>query len=137
MGYSLEGLSLMRPSLEHQRAARNIVVNYSRRNGFRDFEAFQDGMVDSSDSDGLVSDVVFLDSYGKSVVVVEIEETRHLKYRALPKVPTLIEEYGVKEVFIFDYQKGNWVKFMGNKELYDVSHSSVLQIDFKEYTSLP
>lgn len=54
MGYSLYKIGLTRPPLSHQRIARNIVINYYNRNGFGDYEAFQDGMADPDDPDSHV-----------------------------------------------------------------------------------
>ena len=75
MGYSLHKIGLARPALEHQRIARNIIINFYNEFGFSKYEAFQEGLADFNNPDGLVPDVKCFMNVDDNKVDIAIEIT--------------------------------------------------------------
>ncbi|GAB4351093.1 MAG: hypothetical protein OHK0038_28900 [Flammeovirgaceae bacterium] len=141
MGYTLEGLGLARPSVAHQRIARNIVINWYNMQGFEKIEAFQEGTANFKTTGEDVPDVIFVDvSTQKVVVSIEIE--KHFRSKLKRKVADLLDTFKHKEVFVYDYIRELWYRCTWdkkNKEMIvekGVSKSKELSVDFKDYLEL-
>ena len=139
MGYSLEGIGMARPSLEHQRISRNIVINYYNQTGFKTYEAFQEGNASFSDPDSLIPDVVFFSvSDSSPVVAIEIETGYNYSRLYARKVVDYFAKYGMKEVFLYDYVTKKWERYSikANKKSKKTAYSDILQCDISHYTAL-
>ncbi len=133
MGYDLHKIGLARPSLAHQRFARNIVINWFLRTRFEVYEAFQEGLADPANPDGLVPDVIFCDARHKPLVAVEIERGRKMdRYFYYKCSIGLCLECGIPEVFAFDYEGHTWYKAEcrngQERMIADMDYSEILDV---------
>lgn len=139
MGYSLEGIGMARPSLEHQRISRNIVINYYNQTQFKTYEAFQEGNASFSDPDSLIPDVVFYSvSDSTPVVAVEIETGYNYGRLYAKKVVDYFAKYGMKEVFLYDYVLRKWERYTikADTKSKKTAYSDILQWDISLHTAL-
>lgn len=136
MGYDLHKIGMARPSLEHNRIARNIVINWYRKYGFDTYEAFQEGLADLANTDGLVPDVVFYNKAGKCIVAIEIENNRNIKRAIRKGVEDLKRDLGIQEVFIYDYILNTWYRVQPDFTVVNSDYSVVLDIELRRYIQL-
>ncbi len=154
MGYDLNGLGMARPLLPHLRYSRNIVMNWYLQTKFQEYEAFQEAplYIHETVDDGLVPDVSFHLVLAESIagsphVVIEIDHDAMYKYgnktqmyygvkKAQKKIIDMVEDWGLIEGFIFDYDKKKWYKYNGSDFIFS-SYSSVLQVDLNDLLYLP
>ena len=136
MGYSLDGIGLARPSLRHQRIARNIVINYYNDTYFADYEAFQEGLANILDPNSLVPDVVFMQN-NKIEVVIEIANHLQFKSKLLKgKVEELLSTYDIKEVFVYNYEESIWSCYGKELDVDEPSYSNLLELDLDDLIEL-
>ena len=130
MGYDLSGLGMARPTIQHQRLARNLMLNYYLKKGFTPYEVIQERAI-QDDQDGLVPDLSFLEN-GREILVLEIE--KHTKKSiAFAKAKFLFDRYKIKEVFIYIYDKDKWYYYNArNNKQEDISYSTTLDFNFAE-----
>jgi hypothetical protein len=114
------------------RIARNIAINYHRRQGFGKAEALC-GMLADADSpeDSLTVEVGFIEARtGSNLVAVAVVR----KFKAAK--PALLLESGFREVLVYNDASRRWARHTLERDE-EASCSHTLGIDLAEYVGLP
>lgn len=137
MGYSLKGMGMARPTVQHLTATRNIVINWYLQTRFLQYEAYQEPSVElDTPESGYVPDVAFYEvNFSTASVVVEIDKGDGIDI-ARAKVGVYLNKYEVDEVFIYNYVTGGWERHTLNGKI-QTSESEVLGVYLEDLIDLP
>jgi hypothetical protein len=136
MGYSLDGIGLARPSLEHQRITRNIVINYYNYTDFDEYEAFQEGLANPLNPNSLVPDVIFMKDDKVHIAIEIVKDNQFNSNEFKGKIKDLITIYNIHEVFVYNYEKRCWYCFGNDLNQDEPSYSYLLEIDLDDLIEL-
>lgn len=119
-----------RPRAKHQDIILNICY------GLKDDGYFcrPEFCVDASNLNSPAPDIVIYDDDERyPVIIIEVTNTKEVK-QITAKVIELLQAYKqIKEAFVYDYEKQQWLSFGGNTSLEDPSYSYVIKEDLNDY----
>lgn len=122
-------------TLQHQRAIKRLIVGLDKlyEQGQITLEALPETDIDPGNPDSKCPDIILRDN-ARQMVPVIIEVATHFGANTdLKKLRNLIHdtEYGIEEGFVYDFEKGIWLKYSKNKgvETESPSWSEILKVD--------
>lgn len=125
-------------TLQHQRAIKRLIVGLDKlyEQGQIMLEALPETDIDPGNPDSKCPDIILRDN-NRQIVPVIIEIATHFGANTdLKKLRNLIQdtEYGIEEGFVYDFEKGIWLKYSRNKgvETESPSWSEILKVNLAD-----
>jgi len=121
-----------RPAYEHQLVMRELLIGLSKYFGNK-YLVLSEWVIDPKDLNSKVPDIVVYDKKLKPLMFIEITTTCEKK-QIEKKAASLMDQYNVYEVFIYDYETKEFNKLTGLKKYSPVkSYSDLFKIDLQQF----
>lgn len=125
-------------TLHHQRAIKKLIVGLDKlyEQGHISLEALPETDLDPGNPESKCPDIILRDNVRLQVPVI-IEVATHFGAKTdFKKLRSLITEteYGIEEGFVFDFERGQWMKFSKSKgiETENPAWSEILNFDLSQ-----